>query len=700
MSAFTDLYSFNNLKLAWQRIRTGQNTFYKSFYRHTYDAYAISLEKNLQLLSDSIRTSVFQPSSSERIFIPKNNGLQRPITLLCIEDQIVLQAIANIYAIKFRSKRKLVYDMGVCSNRLNRNPSSIFFYERWQDSWQLFKKTVFSNYDAGFRYVADFDLSAFFDTISHDLIVKQYAPKSGNKDFCDFVKVCLKTWTPENYTHGIPQGPNASSFLAECVLLPIDKAFENSVCKYVRYVDDIRIMGKSYNDVHNGVVNLDTLCRARGLIPHSGKFGIKQAKSRTDALGSMPSLSYSEDLFKYPVKTRKIFYSSLTNKKDHIRDPSRFKYILYRSNPDEEFLRHALRLIPRHPELIDTFAFYLSRFGQRRKITNQLIRLLKVGSPFEYIEGNYWLLLASSSSQTQIAKVIYPAINRHKQLNGHPLMICIGIYNVLNESKDLKVFNYLCKSLKKETMFSIRTNVLAKLTPKSNSLAFRRLIKTCLQDSSIDVAVLSAWYIGYHGLPIDKFKVDQSSIAPQALNILISLGIVKGKGPSLVGSLGILVSRRLNLKKPWSGWKRFLSVDYKHCHRLFVLAEKAFDESPTTWMGCMDSFNDLVIRHLLEQLSAKYPSLKIQKTISKNGELIDFGVILQPGSYLERNEPNLHKFFNNFHLRRNKLPTSHAKDKKTQAVSRALGRQERNEYVNTLKKGYNEFFKIVGREGL
>lgn len=104
-----------------------------------------------------------------------------------------------------------------------------------------------------------------------------------------------------------------------------------------------------------------------------------------------------------------------------------------------------------------------------------------------------------------------------------------------------------------------------------------------------------------------------------------------------------------------------------HCHRLFVLAENAFDESPTTWMGCMDSFNDLVIRHLLEQLSAKYPSLKIQQTVNKNGELIDYGVILQPGSYLERNEPNL--FFNDFHLRRNKLPTSHAKDKKIRQLA-------------------------------
>jgi len=75
-------------------------------------------------------------------------------------------------------------------------------------------------------------------------------------------------------------------------------------------------------------------------------------------------------------------------------------------------------------------------------------------------------------------------------------------------------------------------------------------------------------------------------------------------------------------------------------------------------------------------------------------------VLLQPGSYLEKNEPKLQKFFNDFHLRRNRLPTSHAKDKKTQAISRALSRQERNKYVNTLKKGYNEFFKVVEREGL
>jgi len=61
MSAFTQLYSLKNLRLAWKRIRTGQNISYKKYYRRIFDAYNLALDDNLKHLSDSIRLSIMTP---------------------------------------------------------------------------------------------------------------------------------------------------------------------------------------------------------------------------------------------------------------------------------------------------------------------------------------------------------------------------------------------------------------------------------------------------------------------------------------------------------------------------------------------------------------------------------------------------------------------------------------------------------------
>ena len=51
---------------------------------------------------------------------PKPSGLQRPITLLSIEDQIVLQALANLFAEKVRNERNTLARKFIYSNKLGK----------------------------------------------------------------------------------------------------------------------------------------------------------------------------------------------------------------------------------------------------------------------------------------------------------------------------------------------------------------------------------------------------------------------------------------------------------------------------------------------------------------------------------------------------------------------------------------------------
>lgn len=225
------LVSTNNLTLAWRRISTGFNLQYKRFFRDLYLAYEISHEANIRRLRRSLKGG-WRPTPPYRVFLPKPSGLQRPLGFLAIEDQIVLQAVANLFARKIEPRRRNVEKSVVFSNILNKSHDSIFFLEDWHKTYRLFEKQCEIHFRDGYRWIADFDLAAFYETISHEMLVRAVFPRGGSRDLCDRIRTWLRCWTgppgANEMDHGIPQGPLASDFLAECLLLPLDEALKGN----------------------------------------------------------------------------------------------------------------------------------------------------------------------------------------------------------------------------------------------------------------------------------------------------------------------------------------------------------------------------------------------------------------------------------------------------------------------------------------
>ncbi len=286
------LVSKRNLDQSWRRITTGGNYQYKRLFRPIYYAYEVALEANLKDLRQRLLGGAFEPRHPERIYVPKASGLHRPLALLHIEDQIVLQAFANLAATRMQKQRARLQLKVVFSNILEK-PDSIFFFRRWQDTYGAFLRCTKKHYEGGMRWVGDFDLSAFYDTISHELLLRTIYPRTTNSDL-DWISKCLRTWSSDRavsgHGHGLPQGPLASDFLAECFLLPIDLALQKQR-GYTRYVDDMRLFGATEDEVRANLIELEQYCRERGLIPQTGKFAIKRAQSVQEAMGMLPSIS-------------------------------------------------------------------------------------------------------------------------------------------------------------------------------------------------------------------------------------------------------------------------------------------------------------------------------------------------------------------------------------------------------------------------
>jgi len=144
-----NIWNRDNLILAFNRLVTNPESTYKNYFRDAYSAYGLALSENIALLRK--KKSGYLPGKPVRAFFPKANGLTRLYTLLPIEDQIIYQAYGNVIA-DYLFSNKVVrrrYKKTVFGN-LYGGDSSLFFYQKWQNSYSAYTKAVKRAYSDGY----------------------------------------------------------------------------------------------------------------------------------------------------------------------------------------------------------------------------------------------------------------------------------------------------------------------------------------------------------------------------------------------------------------------------------------------------------------------------------------------------------------------------------------------------------------------
>ncbi len=693
------LSTMPNLELAWRRITTGGNYQYKHFFRDLYCAYEIALADNLKNLQKRVRGGAFKASASERIYVPKSSGLHRPITLLRIEDQIILQAFANL-AEKKLQKRRAPLQLKVVFSNLLQKPNSIFFFQRWQETYAAFQRSTRKYYNTGLKWVADFDLAAFYDTISHDLLLRTIYPRSQGSEI-DWILECLRTWSSNRassgYGHGIPQGPLASDFLAECFLLPVDQAMKD--CEgYLRYVDDVRLFGKTGDEVRRKIIKLEQLCRERGLIPQTGKFTIKRVTRVEEAMGMLPSIADpqreagGEELPK--DLAREWFYSAIEGRPYRVKDKTRLRYVLFRAQPDSKVLQCVLRLIPRHPEHADAFFAFIGRVGYSKTVGDACLELLQK-SPYPYVRGEAWHVLARflrlnlSHAKDLKDLLVESAITLVKQRSSGNLMEKWGALHFLCVLDEVRETNYSCFVQYQSPLLQ------ALLAPTLPRMAFERngAAEAYLRRSSFEPGLSICSRLHDLGIKLPHFGLEVSNLPLQVQSTLRELGIIASGGAE-VDPIAEILEGRYGLARSKS-WHRLLgSGDYVHALGLLKQGEAVFSSGMSYWLACQNSFNHAIFIALQRHLSAaRNPGAC--KFIGCNGQLVDFGVMLNQSGKFSRLYPGIADCFREMNARRNRLPVAHPYEKKTGVKTRYLKTQERNKFVGKLRKAYKEFAKLM-----
>ena len=347
---------------------------YKSYFRDSYDAFAIASDTHLKWIRAEGLKDRYEVSHASKVIVPKPSGVLRPITLLKVEDQVVYQAIVNLIADELKKCTKQRYEKRVFAH-LYAGKSSRFFHINWQRSYRKFSQSLRDCHSRGYDHIANFDLTSFYDSIDHHVLVHFLKELKIDQDMIECLMRFLRRWTsatwsngPANiyHEHGIPQGPLASGMLSEAVLQHLDRAGEQGRRTiYLRYVDDIKILAKTELDLRAKLIRLDIASKEIGLFPQTAKINIRKVIDPEDEIKSVsrplePSVVPAVDQKKLTARILELCRRGRVAS----ADSTRFKFLLAKVNPNHRLNARLMKVLQSHPEFAPQIASYISRYAK------------------------------------------------------------------------------------------------------------------------------------------------------------------------------------------------------------------------------------------------------------------------------------------------------------------------------------------------
>lgn len=223
--------SRDNLNRAYRRVKANKGA--SGVDGMTVNEAGSCLKEHKGELLEKIRNGRYKPSPVRRVEIPKDNGGVRKLGIPTEIDRIIQQAIAQVLTPIYEPK----FSDGSYGYRPNRSAKDAIAKAR-------------DYADKGYQYAVCLDLSKYFDTLSHELLMNMLRQDIHDKRLIDLIKKYLKSGVMENGVRhkteeGSPQGGNLSPLLANIYLDKFDKEFEGRGVKVIRYADDIVLLAKS-----------------------------------------------------------------------------------------------------------------------------------------------------------------------------------------------------------------------------------------------------------------------------------------------------------------------------------------------------------------------------------------------------------------------------------------------------------------------
>jgi len=235
----------------------------------SWQDYAKELKHRISDLHMRIQNGRYKPKPSRRVYIPKDDGTQRPLSIQCVEDKIAQQAVVillnQIYEADFMG-----FSYGFRPKRSQHDALDALTYG-------ITKRKV--------NWVLDLDIRKFFDTVEHDWLVRMLQHRVQDKRLIKLIIRWIKVGfvVADGKRHpahqGVPQGAVISPLLANIYLHYVFDLWSHQwrakrakgEVLIVRYADDAVLCFQSKWDANEYQVFLARRLEKFGLMLHPEK---------------------------------------------------------------------------------------------------------------------------------------------------------------------------------------------------------------------------------------------------------------------------------------------------------------------------------------------------------------------------------------------------------------------------------------------
>jgi group II intron reverse transcriptase/maturase len=201
----------------------------------TWKEYGENLDENLKVLVVRLKAKRYRPQPSRRTYVPKDEHSKRPLGLPALEDKIVQKGVARIL--------EAIYEQDFLNCSYGFRPK-----RSCHQALDVVDKTILRG---PIHYVVEADIKSFFDSVSHEWMVKCLEVRIKDPSLLLLITRFLRAGYIDAgefvlTEKGTAQGGNLSPTLANIFLhYVLDLWFEKKIkpqvrgaCHLVRYADD------------------------------------------------------------------------------------------------------------------------------------------------------------------------------------------------------------------------------------------------------------------------------------------------------------------------------------------------------------------------------------------------------------------------------------------------------------------------------
>lgn len=301
-SLIDKVWADRTLEAAWVRVK--QNGGSGGVDGQSIGDFKRQAGKLLATLSEQVRTEQYEPMAIRRVYIPKLGSHElRPLGIPTIRDRVVQTALRSVIEPIFENE----FSANSYGFRPNRSTKDAL-------------KSVSRMLAEGKRWVVDVDIERYFDTIPHEMLMREVGKKIADGRVLELIRRYLKqdvlsaTQSYVTTERGTPQGAVISPLLANIYLHPVDVAMAAEGYNMVRYADDCVVLCDTREEAERAMIKLRELMQIRELKLHPEKTKLVD----TTMPGGFDFLGYHFELGRRTPRKK-----SLQKLKDKIRERTR-----------------------------------------------------------------------------------------------------------------------------------------------------------------------------------------------------------------------------------------------------------------------------------------------------------------------------------------------------------------------------------------